>query len=421
MQTSAELITPLPDDVPATIRAVKGQLRRQLGDPRAALEAAAASMRDEVAAVVAERADSGSAVPVVEYADVAAGTVPAERMAAIRRRGCAVVRGTFERTEAAAWDDELEAYLEDNDFIGRYRGPADQLFSALSSSRPQIYGVYWSRPQIAARQHERMVTVRRFLNSFWSPESGGRQWFDPDHDIGYPDRIRRRQPSTPSLGLSPHADSGSIERWLLPAYQRVYRHVFSGEWERYDPWDGAHRDEIHEFPTTVMCSAFRTFQGWTALSEMRPGDGVLHVIPIPRAMGYLLLRALQDDIADDDLCGADNDRVLAAVERYHDVLFPAYGPIPVVEPGDTVWWHGDLIHGVGDGSNDERWGNVMYIPAAPWCGKNAAYARLCGEAFLAGRSPADFAAEDYEADWVNRAGPADLNETGRRQLALDDR
>ena len=58
----------------------------------------------------------------------------------------------------------------------------------------------------------------------------------------------------------------------------------------------------------------------------------------------------------------------------------------------------------------------MYIPAAPWCAKNAAYARLCGEAFLDGRSPGDFAAEDYEVDFVDRAGLADLNDTGRRQL-----
>ncbi len=418
MQTSAELITPLPEDLPATIRAVKRQLRSQLGDPREVLEVAAAALREEVATVVAEIADIGSAVPVVEYSDVAAGTVPAERVAAIRRRGCAVVRGTFERSQAEAWDDELEAYLDGNDFMARYRGPADELFSALSSGRPQIYGVYWSRPQIAARQDERMVTVRRFLNAFWRHDSGGRQWFDPDRDIGYPDRIRRRQPSTPSLGLSPHADSGSIERWLLPAYQGVYRHVFSGEWAQYDPWDGAHRSDVHEFPTTVMCSVFRTFQGWTALSEMRPHDGVLHVIPIPTAMGFVLLRALQDDIADDDLCGAVNDRVLAVTEQYHDLLLPAYGPIPAVEPGDTVWWHGDLLHGVGDGTNDERWGNVMYIPAAPWCAKNGTYARLCGEAFVEGRSPGDFAAEDYEVDFVNRAGFADLNDTGRRQLVL---
>ena len=211
-------------------------------------------------------------MPVVEYSDIAAGTVPAERIAAIRRRGCAVVRGTFDRDEAEAWDDELATYLDGNDFMGRYRGPADELFSALASGRPQIYGVYWSRPQIAARQHEHMVNVRRFLNSFWKHESGGRQWFDPDHDIGYPDRIRRRQPSTPSLGLSPHADSG-IHRALaaarLPSASTATSSPASGT--SYDPWDGAHRSEIHEFPTTVMCSAFRTFQGWTALSEMRPG------------------------------------------------------------------------------------------------------------------------------------------------------
>jgi hypothetical protein len=167
-----------------------------------------------------------------------------------------------------------------------------------------------------------------------------------------------------------------------------------------------------------MCSAFRTFQGWTALSEMRPDDGVLHVVPIPQAMGYLLLRALQDDIADDDLCGAVNDRVLAATERHHAAVLPAYCPIPAVEPGDTVWWHCDLIHGVGNETTDERWGNVMYIPAAPWCARNAVYAEQCGQDFLAGRSPGDFAAEDYEVDFAGRATLDDLNAVGRAQLAL---
>ncbi len=418
MQTLPELTTVLPDDVPATIRDVKRRLRASLGDPREVFETAVAAMRKEVAAVVAERSTAGSPVPVVEYDDIVAGTVPAERVRAIRRRGCAVVRGTLPGDEALGWDDELAAYLDRNDFARRYRGPADELFSAMSSGRPQIYGVYWSRPQIAARQHPRMVAVRRFLNSFWLHESAGERWFDPDRDIGYPDRIRRRPPGSPSLGLSPHADSGSIERWLLPAYQGVYRHVFDGDWARYDPWDGAHRSEVHEYPTTVMCSAFRTWQGWTALSATRSGDGVLHVVPIPKAMGYVLLRALQDDIADDDLCGASNDRCLAAVERYHDVILPAYSAIPDVEPGDTVWWHGDLIHGVGNATNDERWGNVMYLPAAPWCVKNEIYARACGEAFLTGRSPADFSAENYEVDWDGRATVDDLTDLGRAQLAL---
>jgi hypothetical protein len=39
------------------------------------------------------------------------------------------------------------------------------------------------------------------------------------------------------------------------------------------------------------CSAFRTFQGRTALSDMLPDRGVLHAVPIPAAMGYILLRA----------------------------------------------------------------------------------------------------------------------------------
>jgi hypothetical protein len=329
-----------------------------------------------------------------------------------------VVKGTFARETAEAWDAELAAYLADNDFAGTYQGPADDVFAGLASGQPQIYPVYWSRPQIQARQHEHMVAVRRFLNSFWRHESEGRVWFDPDRDTAYPDRIRRRAPGSASLGLSAHTDSGSVERWLLPAYQQVFRHVFAGNWEKFDPWDGAHRTEVDEFPSTVMCSAFRTFQGWTALSEMRPGDGVLQVVPIPSAIAYVLLRALQDDIPDDDLCGAVNGQALPVSDKYHDDLLPALTSIPAVEPGDTVWWHGDVIHAVADGTNPDRWGNVMYIPASPHCAKNAAYAENCGRAFLAGKSPGDFAPEDYEARWMGRATVDDLNDVGRDQFGL---
>ena len=60
----------------------------------------------------------------------------------------------------------------------------------------------------------------------------------------------------------------------------------------------------------------------------------------------------------------------------------------------------------------------MYIPAAPWCGKNESYARLVREAFLAGRSPFDFPEEHYEVSWANRFQPGQLNEIGRRGLGL---
>ena len=141
-------------------------------------------------------------------------------------------------------------------------------------------------------------------------------------------------------------------------------------------------------------------------------------MPIPSAMAYLLLRALQDDVADDDLCGAANGQALPISEKWHPVLMPALTPIPAVEPGDTVWWHGDMIHSVGAVQDQQGWGNVMYIPASPHCAKNAAYAAECGQAFLKGVSPSDFAAEDYEVDWAGRPTTEELNRTGREQLAL---
>jgi Gig2-like len=415
----ARVTTELPPDVPAAIRRVKAQLRERVGDVARALTEVERALRAEVAAVVAEREAGHELFPIVHFADIAAGTVPEEAVAAIRRRGCAVVRGTFPRSRAEEWNDALAAYLEDNRFAESYRGPADDVFSGLASSKPQIYGVYWSKPQLEARQDDNMVAVRSFLNSFWRHESEGRTWFDPKRDTAYPDRIRRREPGSPSLGLSPHADGGSIERWLLPAYQQVFRHVFSGHWGDYDPWDAAHRTEVYEFPSTVMCSVFRTFQGWTALSDMRPNDGVLHVVPIPSAMAYVLLRALKDDVADDDLCGAVNGQALPISEKWHSLLLPALCPIPAVEPGDSAWWHCDVIHCVADDTTRERWGNVMYIPSSPYCEKNGAYAKACGQAFLTGKSPSDFAAEDYEVSWTGRGILADLTATGRKQLGLE--
>jgi hypothetical protein len=408
----------VPTDIPAAIRDTKAELRKQLGDGSAVLAEVEAAMRDEVATVVADRAAGREVWPVVQAADIVAGTVPAATAEAIRRRGCAIVKGTFPRARAEAWDAELAGYLDRNDFAGTYRHIDDGVFGGLAASRPSIFPIYWSKPQMEAREDAGMVAVRSYLNSFWKHESGGTVWFDPTRDTAYPDRVRRREPGSDSTGLSAHTDSGSVERWLLPAYQKVFRHVFAGNWRDYDAWDGAYRTEVDEFPSTVMCSAFRTFQGWTALSDMAPTEGVLHVVPIPSAMVYLLLRALADDIADDDLCGAANGQALPVVERYHSLLLPALTPIPAVEPGDTVWWHGDMIHSVGPVTDQQGWGNVMYIPAAPYCPKNAAYAEACGQAFLAGTSPSDFAAEDYEVNWTGRATLDDLNPVGRQQLGL---
>ena len=174
--------------------------------------------------------------------------------------------------------------------------------------------MYWSPAQMQARQSDRMANVQSFLNHLWTYESDGVQWFDPDRDSLYPDRIRRRPPGASSGGLGAHLDPGTLDLWMTEAYQQAFRHLFDGSVEQYDPWDAVHRTAGPQYPGTTMCSVFRTFQGWTALSDMAHDQGVLHTVPIPEAMAYLMLRPLLDDVADDDMCGTTVNQVFPAIE-----------------------------------------------------------------------------------------------------------
>ena len=75
-----------------------------------------------------------------------------------------------------------------------------------------------------------------------------------------------------------------------------------------------------------MCSVFRTFQGWTALSDMDHDQGVLHTVPIPEAMAYLMLRPLLADVPEDDMCGVTVNKVFPANEKWHPLLMRARQP-----------------------------------------------------------------------------------------------
>jgi hypothetical protein len=50
--------------------------------------------------------------------------------------------------------------------------------------------------------------------------------------------------------------------------------------------------------------------------------------------------------------------------------------------------------------------------------KNLEYAKKQSQKFLEGKSPPDFAAEDYEVSYKNRATVDDLTPLGKKQLAL---
>lgn len=378
------------------------------------------TMRHAVDSVLNMQARSAAVVPEISYASIDKNAVSSADIKSIRERGCVIIRSVFSRSQATDWNAELGEYLDTNDYIKRSKERAglDTYFGDLQDAQPQIYGVYWSRPQVLARQAETMATTKRFLNRLWDTSAPAGPEFDPDFDYAYADRTRRRAPGDTTLGLSPHMDAGSYERWVDPAFQKIYAKIFSGNLAQYDPWKAAFRTQTREFSSPAVSSMFRTFQGWTALTEQGPGDGTLELLPIANAISYILLRALQNDVPETELCLAKPGRALGVDEQWHPDLMPGIVPIQTVAPGDTVWWHPDVVHAVGSEHTGTDYASVIYIGASPACNKNKTYAVKQAEHFKSGASAPDFAAENYEIDFSGRAKVSDLTELGKKQMAL---
>lgn len=405
------------DNIEAQIHAIKKNLRYQIGDYRGLFQELQAHMELAIERIQ-DLQSSQEAVPQIEFDDL--NGIEDSTKERIRQAGCVVIRNTLPAQEVKEQDQHLEQYIVENGYYETEIDPElDQYFDKLAAGRPQIFGIYWSPTQIWARQHPHLAQARSFLNRLWKYETESQQHFDPDRECSYADRVRRREPGGASLGLSPHVDAGSVERWLDPNYRNVYRHLFNGNWQAYDPFDGAYRTQVQEIPSPAVCSMFRTFQGWTALTEQGPGDGTLMLVPHAMSIPYVLVRALQDDVPETELCGAFPRRALVVSEHWHPLLLQGLVSIPKMHPGDTVWWHPDTIHAVEEEHQGTGYSNVIYIGAAPWCEKNAAFLPKQAQAFLAGESCPDFSAEHHEVRYPNRAKLADLTSLGKAQMGLE--
>jgi hypothetical protein len=395
--------------------------KRTMAPRRPELRRAFSEVKDDLTRAVDKiRSDDAAGRPTVPefaFADIRAGRISDKTREAIRQSGVAIVRGVFPASQATEWFEEIGRYLEGNRYEAKEveKRSLDKYFSALAAGRPQIFNVYWSKPQVRARQDPKLAETRSFLDRLWTNYQGV---FDPDLQCTYADRVRRRQPGDTTLGLSPHMDAGTVERWIDPGYQRVYERVFLGDWRGYDPFDASHRLGTREIPSPAVASVFRTYQGWTALTRQGPKDGTLRLIPIARGICYVLLRALQDDVPEDDLCGAAPGRALGVSPHWHAEMIAGTVSIPEVMPGDTVWWHSDICHSVANEHAGQEHASVIYIGSAPDCAKNRAYLPGQKAAFLAGNSPPDFAPMNLEAGFEGRATEADLTELGRRQMGF---
>ena len=340
----------------------------------------------------------------------------------IKKRGCVIIRDVFENLMIERLNNDLEKYIEENNYYDdqKKKSGLDKYFSDLKSSKPQIMGLYWSKAQMEIRHSENMLKVKKWLNNLWIYKNDEYEVFDPSKELSYADRVRRREPGDSTLGLSPHCDAGSVERWSDDYYQKIYKDIFSDNFLKFNPFDAKYRDKTSEFESPAVAHVFRTFQGWTALTEQGPNDGTLQLIPIAKAMAYILTRALLDDVPKDELCGSKLGKALSVNKEYHSLLLEGLISIPNMKPGDTVWWHPDVVHAVEDKHLGKNYSNVVYVGSTPYCKKNLDYVRKQAKKFLKGESPPDFAAEDFETNYKGRIKIENLTTLAKKQLAIEN-
>ncbi|STV50167.1 Protein of uncharacterised function (DUF1479) [Klebsiella pneumoniae subsp. ozaenae] len=106
----------LPADHKAAIRQMKQALRAQIGDVQAVFDKLSARISERLQEIETLKAAGQEVWPTVPFRDIAEGTVSDEQRAAIKRRGCAVIKGHFPREQALAWDTAMLEYLDRNHF-----------------------------------------------------------------------------------------------------------------------------------------------------------------------------------------------------------------------------------------------------------------------------------------------------------------
>ena len=201
-----------------------------------------------------------SIIPEINFAKLDSNNI--KLIKKVKQRGCVIIRDVFNDQIVKCLNKELEEYININNYYDdqKKKSDLDKYFSDLKSGKPQIFGLYWSKAQIEIRHSEQMAKVKKWLNNLWIYNNSEYKVFNPDKELSYADRVRRREPGDDTLGLSPHCDAGSVERWTDNSYQKIYEDIFSDNFKNFDPFNAKYRDRTIEFESPAVAHVFRTFQ-----------------------------------------------------------------------------------------------------------------------------------------------------------------
>jgi hypothetical protein len=371
-------------------------------------------------------AKGGTCIPQVSYAEIARGLSP-EQIHAVKSTGTIIVKGGIPKDEALAWKQSLKEYIDANPVKG------------FPSENIQVYEIYNSKAQIAARTHPAVIGTQKFLLSLWHSSSHAAE-ADLSTPISYFDRLRMRTPGDKSFVIGPHVDGGSVERWEDPGFRKVWGKILEGGsgWKNHDSFDASPRVSANQdlYNTPNQCSAFRCWQGWTSLSSTGPGEGTLRLLPmLSLASAYIILRpffrpkhkgsnislAFEDWELDTDGTSFPGSG-MAKLQELNETTHPHLRldktmiSLPKMEPGDQVYWHCDAVHAVESEHHGTSDSSVLYIPAAPLTVKNARYLRDQRTNFLLGLPAPDFPGGEGESKFTGRATPEDAQTSAARQI-----
>ena len=167
-------------NIPEQIIALKRRIHKQCPNITENFREIETLLTEEIESIESASKRGKSVIPEIAFSDIVANEVDDTTIKNIKRRGAVVVRDVFTKEKASLWNKEFERYLETNRYFEQDDKDLDHYFSDLKADRPQICAVYWSKPQVEARQSLSLDQTRSFLNRLWNFQENGIQYFDPD-------------------------------------------------------------------------------------------------------------------------------------------------------------------------------------------------------------------------------------------------